>query len=57
MRFSCYNNVKSQQGEECTYRKFVEMGASPYIKDLCRRSAVVGFRAGMLGGSLQHARR
>lgn len=42
MRFSCYNNVKSQQGEECTYRKFVEIGASPYVKDLCRRIAELG---------------
>ena len=37
MKFSIFNNVKSQKGEECTYQKFVEVGASSTIKDLCRQ--------------------
>ncbi len=39
MKFSIFNNVKSQKGEECTYPKFVEVGASSFIKDLCRKIA------------------
>ena len=39
MRFSIFNTVKAQKGEECTYPKFVEVGASSFIKDLCKKIA------------------
>lgn len=39
MKFSLFNSAKSQRGEECTHRRFLEVTNTPQILELCQRIA------------------
>lgn len=39
MKFSIFKNAKAQQGEECTYEKYLEVVSSKSLLDLCAQIA------------------
>lgn len=39
MKFSLFNSAKSQRGEECTHRRFLEVTNTPQILELCKKIA------------------
>ncbi len=38
-KFSIFSSVRSQQAQDCTYEKYVEVGASPIVHQLCEAIA------------------